>query len=187
MRFAEKKRQIDSLRLTAKAHPVLGFFNDTLFYIYSKSGSFSAEERSVAINGRIKKLADHYRFTPDSIHLSHSESTTDLSFKDNILLSVSDNDALWNNTTRDELAENYKSIIGNEVMKYKKATSFRTLAKDSIGLIGNCTRHSCNKIYKQTFQMDKSKNKKTARQIDKRHSDKKLYPTGFSERSEFFY
>ncbi len=130
VRFAEKKRQIDSLRLTAKAHPVLGFFNDTLFYIYSKSGSFSAEERSVAINERIKKLADHYRFTPDSIHLSHSESTTDLSFKDNILLSVSDNDALWNNTTRDELAENYKSIIGNEVMKYKKATSFRTLAKE---------------------------------------------------------
>ena len=84
----------------------------------------------MAINERIKKLADHYRFTSDSIHLSHSESTTDLSFKDNILLSVSDNDALWNNTTRDELAENYKKIIGNEVMKYKKATSFRTLAKE---------------------------------------------------------
>jgi small-conductance mechanosensitive channel len=133
MRFAEKKSQIDSLRLTAKAHPVLGFFNDTLFLIYNKSGSFSAEDRAVAINERIKKLADNYRFTTDSIQLLHSESTTDLSFKDNILISVSDNDAIWNNTTRDELAENYRKIIGNEVMKYKQATSFRTLAKE-IGL-----------------------------------------------------
>lgn len=133
VRFAEKKEQIDSLRLTAKAHPVLGFFNDTLFNIYNNSGSFSAEERAEAINDRIKKLADNYRFTPDSIHLIPSENTTDLSFKDNILISVSDNDALWNNTTRDELAESYKKIIGNEVMKYKKATSFKALAKE-IGL-----------------------------------------------------
>lgn len=116
-----------------KAHPVLGFFNDTLFLIYNKSGSFSAEDRAVAINERIKKLADNYRFTTDSIQLLHSESTTDLSFKDNILISVFDNDAIWNNTTRDELAENYRKIIGNEVMKYKQATSFRTLAKE-IGL-----------------------------------------------------
>ncbi|MEO6949723.1 MAG: mechanosensitive ion channel domain-containing protein [Ginsengibacter sp.] len=133
VRFAEKKEQIDSLRLTAKAHPVMGFFKDTLFNIYNKSGSFSAEERAEAINERIKRLAENYRFAPDSIHLIPSESTTDLNFRDNIILSVSDNDALWNNTTRDELAENYKKIIGNEVMKYKQATSFKTLARE-IGL-----------------------------------------------------
>ena len=87
----------------------------------------------MAINKRIKKLADNFRFTPDSIHLLHSETTTDLGFKDNIVISVSDNDALWNNTTRDELADNYRKTIGNEVLKYKQATTFKTLTKE-IGL-----------------------------------------------------
>jgi hypothetical protein len=45
-RLAQKKAKIDSLRSTAKGFPVLGFFNDTLFTIYNKSGSFSAKERA---------------------------------------------------------------------------------------------------------------------------------------------
>jgi small-conductance mechanosensitive channel len=133
LRFAEKKKQIDSLRLTAKGYPVLGFFNDTLFFIYNKSGSFSAEERADAIYRRIQKLSDNFRFAPDSIQVSSTESTTDLSFKDVILMSISDNDALWNNATRYDLAENYRQIIGNEVIRYKHETTFSTLAKE-IGL-----------------------------------------------------
>lgn len=133
LRFAEKKKQIDSLRLTAKAYPVLGLFNDTLFNIFNKSGSFSAKERADAITQRIIKLADNYRFTPDSIQITHGESATDLSFRDNTLISISDNDALWNNTSRDELAENYRQIIGNEIIRYHHETSFTTLAKE-IGL-----------------------------------------------------
>ncbi len=133
LRFAEKKKQIDSLRLTAKAYPVLGLFNDTLFNIYNRSGSFTAEERAEAIQNRIKKLTEIFRFAPDSIQLMPSETTTDLNFKDNIIISISDDDALWNNTTRNDLAEKYREIIGDEVVKYKEATSFRTLAKE-IGL-----------------------------------------------------
>lgn len=130
LRFSEKKKQIDSLRLTAKAYPVFGFFNDTLFYIYNRSGSFSAEDRAAALNERIKRLSDNYRFSPDSIYIIPTETTADLSVRDHILMSVSDNDALWNNTTRNELAENYRKIIGNEVLKYKEATTFKTLAKE---------------------------------------------------------
>ena len=128
VRFSEKKKQIDSLRLTAKAYPVFGFFNDTLFNIYNKSGSFSAEERATAINQRIRKLSNIFRFSPDSIKISSTETNTDLYFRDNTIMSISENDALWNNSSRNDMAENYKKIIGNEVVKYKKATSFKTLA-----------------------------------------------------------
>lgn len=130
IRFSEKKAQIDSLRLTAKAYPVLGFFNDTLFSIYNRSGSFSAQERADAINKRIKPLADNYKFAPDSIKIISSETSTDLAFNDNIIISISDNDALWNNTTRNGLAKDYQKIIGDEVLKYRSAISFKTLAKD---------------------------------------------------------
>ena len=128
IRFSERKKEIDSLRLTAKGYPVLGFFNDTLFYVYNNSGSFSAEDRANAINNRIKMLPDNYRFAPDSIKIIPSETATNLAFGDNIIMSISDNDALWNNTTRGVMAKNYQQIIGNEVMKYKSATTLKTLA-----------------------------------------------------------
>lgn len=130
VRFAEKKEQIDSLRLTATAYPVLGFFKDTLFYIYNKSGSFSAEDRADAISQRIKPLSEYFRFTPDSIKIITSDASTDLVFKHNIIISISDDDALWNNNTRNELADDYRKIIGNEILKYRSAISFKTLAKD---------------------------------------------------------
>jgi hypothetical protein len=56
-RFAEKKIQIDSMRLTAKGYPVNGFLM-TLFHVYSKLGSFSAK-RADAISVRITNLADN--------------------------------------------------------------------------------------------------------------------------------
>ncbi len=129
VRFAEKKEQIDSLRQTAKAYPVLGFFNDTLFNIYNRSGSFSAKERAETIRERVKKLPDFLGFGKDSLQIIETEGTFDLTFRDQILLSVSDDDALWNNTTKKELAQKYKAIIGKSVLEYKQATSFKTLAK----------------------------------------------------------
>jgi len=130
IRLAEKKEEIDSLRHTAKGYPVMGFFSDTLFYIYNNSGSFSAEDRAAAIINRIKTLSGNYKFAPDSIKILPSETATNLTYGDNIIMSISDNDALWHNTNRNDLAEYYKKIIGNEIVKYKSATSLKTLAKE---------------------------------------------------------
>lgn len=129
LRFAEKKKQVDSLRETATAYPVLGFFNDTLFNIYNRSGSFSARDRAEAINGRIKKLTDFLGFAGDSLQIIENGNALDLSYRDHILLTVSDEDALWNNTTKKELAQNYKAIISKSVQDYRQATSYQTLAK----------------------------------------------------------
>lgn len=132
-RLADKKAKIDALRKTAKSFPVTGFFNDTIFTIYSKLGSFSAHDRAVAITSRIKKLGDIYHFKPDSLKITQAETTVDLVFGESIILSISENDAFWNNTTKSELALKYRDIIGNEVLKYHSETSFTTIAK-KIGL-----------------------------------------------------
>ena len=132
-RVAQKKAQIDSLKRTANGFPVIGFFKDTLFLIYNKSGSFSAQERASAISLRINKLADKLGFKPDSLKLIQSETSADIVLGDNTIMSISENDALWNNSTKEELAKKYQGIIGNAVMKYKNETSFVTLAKE-IGL-----------------------------------------------------
>ncbi|MEP7229917.1 MAG: mechanosensitive ion channel domain-containing protein [Ginsengibacter sp.] len=132
-RISQKKAQIDSLRHTAIGFPVIGFFNDTLFLIYNKLGSFSAKDRADAITSRVYALAADLRFTPDSLKLSEAETTEDLVFGETIITSVSENDALWNNDTKREVATKFKNIIGDAVMKYKSETSLATLAKE-IGL-----------------------------------------------------
>jgi small-conductance mechanosensitive channel len=132
-RLAQKRAQIDLLRLTAKGYPVLGFFNDTLFTIYSKLGSFSAKDRAHAISNRIKNLADQYRFIGDSIKIVEAETTVDLMYRESIIISISENDILWNNSTKKALALKYKTIITAAVAKYKDETNVATLLKE-IGL-----------------------------------------------------
>lgn len=133
LRLAQKKSQIDSLRQTAKGWPIMGFFNDTLFLIYSKLGSFSAADRAEAISRRINKLADNITFNADSLKVEEGETTIDIVFGETAVMSVSENDALWNNTSKYQLAEQYQKIIGDAVRRYKSETSFATLAKE-IGL-----------------------------------------------------
>lgn len=131
--FLQKKIQIDALRKTAKAYPVSGFFEDTLFVVYSRLGSFSAKERADAITNRIGRLGENFGYTADSLRIARNETSTDVIYGENIITTVTENDALWNNTTADSLASTYRTVISSAVKKYKQETSLATLAKE-IGL-----------------------------------------------------
>lgn len=133
VRIALKQHKIDSLRNFVKGYPIKPFLEDTLFSTYTKLGSLSAKERSEAITNRIIKLAENYFFKSDSLKIIPSETTIDIVFGENIIMSISENDALWQNTSIEKLAGQYKSIIGKAVMAYKEATSWQTIAKQ-IGL-----------------------------------------------------
>lgn len=110
-RIADKKAKIDSLRLTAKSFPVQGFFNDTLFLIYNKLGSFTAHDRAIAITERVSKLKDDYSFSDKSLSIVESESTFDIVNGETIIMSISENDAIWNNTSK-------KNWLNNIVKQY---------------------------------------------------------------------
>jgi len=129
-RLNEKKAHIETLRKTAKSFPVFGFFNDTLFVVYDKLGGFSAHDRAIAIEGRIKKLADNFLFTSDSLKIVNSETTDDIIYGDVIITSITENDAIWKNKSKEELAKEYKTIISYAITNYKGKTSFISLAKD---------------------------------------------------------
>jgi len=132
-RITDKKAKIDALRMSAKSYPVQGFFNDTLFLIYSKLGSFTAHDRALAITERISKLKDDYSFSDRTLTVVESESTFDVVNGETIVMSISENDAIWNNTTIKELAEKYRITITKAVLNYKQETSLTTLLKE-IGL-----------------------------------------------------
>ncbi|MGL6266978.1 MAG: mechanosensitive ion channel domain-containing protein [Chitinophagaceae bacterium] len=144
--IAQKKARIDSLRQNVKGHPVEGFFNDTLFFIYNRSGGFTAKDRALAIGERIKIAGKKLKFNTDSIRLVEGESNIDILFNETVLMSISENDALWNNLSKQELAQKNLEIINAAIKKYKSETSVAVLAKE-IGLALLVILIACSLIY----------------------------------------
>ncbi len=130
IRLVEKKAAIDSRRLAAVGYPVTGFFKDTLFTIYNNSGSFTAHERALAISERIQKMSENFNPVSDTLKLIQNEATVDIFNGERIIITISENDALWNDTSTKDLAEKYKKIIQEAVAKYKSETSLINLAKE---------------------------------------------------------
>lgn len=132
-RLEQKKKEIAALRNSTKGYPVVGFFDDTLFNVYTKLGSFSAKERADAISRRIKLLPGNLGFTADSLVVNSIENSSDIVYGESIIMSVSQNDGLWAETTTENLAGKHRDIIAKSVTQYKSEINFWTLAKE-IGL-----------------------------------------------------
>ncbi|WP_354360713.1 mechanosensitive ion channel family protein [Pedobacter sp. UYP30] len=125
----KQKGKIDSLRKFVKAFPVK-FDRDTIFYLYAKLGSFTALDRADALALRMEQVSENLDFKKDSIAIVPAEQTLDLVYKNKLLTSVSDQDALWANQPRAKLADSLKIIIGNAIIKHQKDNSWQTLLKE---------------------------------------------------------
>jgi small-conductance mechanosensitive channel len=130
----ENVTQVDSIinnkNIKPQSFPVMGFFNDTLVLIYNKLGSFTAKDRVIAISERINKLKDDFSFDNTSLKVVETETTFDIVNGENIIMSVSQKDAISNKSTKKELAELYRKKITDAVVNYKKETSYSTLLKE---------------------------------------------------------
>jgi|SRR5579863_819881 len=124
-----QRLKVDSLKTIFSGSPVV-LSDDTLFYVYAKIGSYSPEERAHAISERINKLADDYYFNEDSLTIVISELSYDINYKDETITSISEPDAVWMNSTKEELAENYKDKIKSSIKKYKEINSWPSLLRD---------------------------------------------------------
>jgi len=131
LHLTRQKHEVDSLRHFVKGFPVI-LMQDTLFNIYVRQGSFTAQDRAAAISSRVKALGELYNFNKDSVLLSRAELSTDVIYQNTLLISVSDQDAMWQNTSREKLAEKFRSVISRAVDKYQKETSWQTLLKEGL-------------------------------------------------------
>jgi len=123
-RIEDKKRHIDSLRNTAKGYPVFGVMKDTLFLVYSKIGASTPKERAINISRKIDKLYEDDFFKTDSILVVKSENTYDIVYGEIILMSISENDAIWYGRSMHELAQSFKESIKNSIVKAKNENSW---------------------------------------------------------------
>lgn len=126
-RLLDKKAQIDSFRSITLSYPVHGYFSDTLFQIYCRVGSFSAKDRAQAISDKLKYIVKDPSFFGDTILLTDLENYTELSIGEMVIMSISDDDAIWNNSTRQELALRYKKIIEESKATYLEETDYRSM------------------------------------------------------------
>jgi len=129
LRKVLQKLKIDSLRSVVSGFPVI-LSEDTLLYVFTKLGSYSPKERARVISGRISRLAEDYYFKEDSLVIIPSDLTTDISYKDEVVVSISELDAVWMNSTKKNLAENYRTRILNAIRGYKQENSWPALIRD---------------------------------------------------------
>ncbi len=131
MREINKLRSRDSIRnadlqlkaqqiiKSAKRYPVT-LLSDTLFFIYANMGPSSPRERASNISARIRKLYENDFFKSDSLIAVESDNTVDISYKDVILMSVSDLDARIANVSKSDLAMRYIGRIRSAIVSAKK-------------------------------------------------------------------
>ncbi|WP_040396461.1 mechanosensitive ion channel family protein [Cesiribacter andamanensis] len=124
---AEKLSRIAELRKTTQGFPVAPF-GDTLYFVFTKVGSFNVQERARAISERIEKLYKSRDYTPDSIQLAETESGIDiLHGRSLILMSITELDALWLEKDMKSLAGEYASRIRIAIDLHKEQNSLRMI------------------------------------------------------------
>lgn len=124
--MAKRRLKIDSLRTVNKGAPVVPF-NDTLFTIFNAIGSYSAKERAKGTAERIQQLESNYEFKTDSLIVQQTEDNWILLWRDQIILSVNEHDALWANKGAGELTESYRQIITQSIDRYREEHSLKRL------------------------------------------------------------
>lgn len=126
------KREVDSLKTITPGYAIVPY-RDTLFYIYTSIGSVTAAERSRIVNERIKRLYHNFFLKSDSIHLVDYGQSVDLMFNEQILVSITEADAMWLEKNKHEIATIYKQKILENLLIFKKDKSFSGIARE-VGL-----------------------------------------------------
>lgn len=121
-----KKQEIESLREKIRGKPIV-FQKDTLFYLYTSYGPYDIDTRVKYIEDKIQTLYDDPFFTPDSIQLKPLGEYLNIMYKKNSIAGITMVDAMWENTTQEDLASRYANAIKSTIVKYKEQNSLKSV------------------------------------------------------------
>lgn len=110
MRIAERKARVDSLRTITPGAPLI-IDDDTLLVIYARKGGVYPEARVEQARSVILSQGKRLTMFVDSVYVYESDFFSDVMAGNEVVLSVTDIDGLWQNKTRQELAAEYCKII----------------------------------------------------------------------------
>jgi len=116
IRQARRRARVDSLRKITPGCPLV-VDGDTLFSLYARHGGMLPESRVEEARKQILHLGKRLTFFADSIYVYESDFTTDVMSGNDVVLSLTDNDGLWQSTSRQDLAQQYAQIIQAKVVE----------------------------------------------------------------------
>lgn len=128
LKQAEQKLKIDSLRRVTKGAPVV-VEGDTLFYLYTNRGGYTAQARAEMDAAVITELGERFNLHPDSVYIENTDIVTDVMYENKVLVSFTDKDGLWENSTREQLAKHVRTIIVDKLKDMHEEHSFMQLCK----------------------------------------------------------
>jgi len=124
IRKIEMQTEIDSIRAYSTGIPIVPF-QDTLFVVYTKIGSFKAEERATIIENRIRNIYNEPFFNPDSLKLNKSDLGTEIIYNnDKIVMVVTNLEAQILKVNDSQLATEYLEKIKASIEKERNERSF---------------------------------------------------------------
>jgi len=101
--------------------------NKVLFHVQSKILSVTPENRAEIITGRIKKLSKDPLLDINSIIVTDTETNTDISAGDLIIMTVTEDDAKAAGMSRLELADKYAASIKSAIDVQRKEYSIKAI------------------------------------------------------------
>lgn len=128
VKLALQRLRIDSLRHTVKGVPVI-VEGDTLFYLYTKRGGYAPQQRAQMTSEAIEVLGKRFNLRPDSVYIDQSDIVSDLMYDTKVLLSLTDQDALWEGISRDSLIRNRRAIVVDKLQQLKAEHSVWQMSK----------------------------------------------------------
>lgn len=121
---------IDSLRPTTRGVPVV-VDADTMFMIYVSMGGRSPHDRAETIAETIMRIGKDRHISRDSVHVLNNENYIDIMYGDKVIMSVTEQDALWEGKTTEELASEYVPLLATKIKYLRNENSFWLMVKRS--------------------------------------------------------
>ncbi|MDE5790922.1 MAG: mechanosensitive ion channel family protein [Muribaculaceae bacterium] len=125
---AEQLRMIDSLRSVTPGVPVI-VMEDTLFRLYASMGGRSALDRAESIAETIERIGKNRRIRRDTVHLFENENYIDIMYGDKVIMTVTEQDALWAGRDQGDLAGAYGRILSAKIKFIQNENSFWQILK----------------------------------------------------------
>mgnify|MGYP000487060599 CR=1 FL=1 len=125
--LSQQRQRIDSLRQFTKGVPVIAE-GDTLFYLFTKRGGYAPQQRAQMTGAAIEEIGKRFNLRPDSVSIDHSDIVSDLMYGNKVLLSLTDQDALWEGVSRDSLAKERRQNVITKLHEMKAEHSVWRMA-----------------------------------------------------------
>lgn len=124
-RKAEKQNKLDSLKQVAVGYPVLGVLGDTIVNLYVRIGSYSPSDRAHSISSRVKWMYENDFSERDSLYLNYTKGYIDIMYKDMIVMTVTENDALLKDTSLEAYSEQLRDRFVSSLLRAREEYSVR--------------------------------------------------------------